>query len=208
MKKLDISKCTVGPVRTNCYFARNKETGEGFVVDPGDEKDRLLARIRSLDMECKGILLTHGHFDHIMAVNPLSRELQVPVFAFEAEKEMLENPALSMTDAYAPCTVRADRFLTDGEEFTLADIPLKVLHTPGHTPGSCCYYAPEEEILFSGDTLFCLSVGRTDFPGGSMTQMRDSLHRLLSVLPQEVVVLPGHDQPTTIGQEMRYNPFV
>lgn len=208
MKKLDILKCNVGEVWTNCYLVKNKETSEGFIVDPGAEEQKLLRKIKDFGMDCRGILLTHGHFDHIMAVNALAKELKIPVYACLYEHALLSDPSLSMTDSYDGCTITPDYELADGEEVALAGVKLKVLHTPGHTPGSCCFYIPEEDILFSGDTLFFRSVGRTDFPGGSMTQMQESLHRLLEELPEEVQVLPGHELPTTIGQEKRYNPFV
>ena len=179
-----------------------------MLVDPGDKAPKILAAIEQAGLVPAAIVLTHGHFDHIMAVNALAKELKIPVYACLYEHALLSDPSLSMTDSYDGCTITPDYELADGEEVALAGVKLKVLHTPGHTPGSCCFYIPEEDILFSGDTLFFRSVGRTDFPGGSMTQMQESLHRLLEELPEEVQVLPGHELPTTIGQEKRYNPFV
>ena len=109
---------------------------------------------------------------------------------------------------HKPCSVRPDVFLEDLQVFEAAGFSIQMLHTPGHTKGSCCYYLKDERVLFSGDTLFCGSVGRTDFPGGSSREIRESLHKLLNALPDETNVYPGHDTSTTIGYEKRYNPFV
>ena len=114
-----------------------------------------------------------------------------------------------MTDRMRkPCSICPDIFLEDLEVFEAAGFSIQMFHTPGHTKGSCCYYIQEEGVLFSGDTLFCGSVGRTDFPGGSAREIRESLHRLLNALPDDTEVYPGHDMSTTIGYEKRYNPFV
>ena len=122
---------------------------------------------------------------------------------------MLRDPVKNMTEYYrVPASFDADRYLDDNDEFTCAGFRIQVMHTPGHTVGGCCYYLPEEKILFSGDTLFCGSVGRTDFPGGSMSQIITSLHRLIDNLPEETEVYPGHNSSTTIGDEKRDNPFV
>ena len=122
---------------------------------------------------------------------------------------MLREPSVNMTDQMGKyCSIRPDVFLDDLQVFETAGFSIQMIHTPGHTKGSCCYYLKEEGVLFSGDTLFCGSVGRTDFPGGSASQIRDSLHRLLAALPDDTSVYPGHDTSTTIGYEKRYNPFV
>lgn len=206
---MDIKCQVVGNVMTNCYFAVNKEAKEYFIVDPGGEKDRLIAQMEQLEEKPTAILLTHGHFDHILAVKPLAERYQLPVYACRAEEELLGDAAWNMSsEEDIACEIKADRYLEDEEEFTASHFVLRCLHTPGHTPGSCCFYLPQEKVLFSGDTLFCGSVGRTDFPGGSMRQMLSSLHRLLDILPEDTAVYPGHDRPTTIGYEKRYNPFV
>ena len=155
------------------------------------------------------ILLTHGHFDHIMAAEELRDYYHIPIYACRAEADMLRDPVKNMTEYYrVPASFDADRYLDDNDEFTCAGFRIQVMHTPGHTVGGCCYYLPEEKILFSGDTLFCGSVGRTDFPGGSMSQIITSLHRLIDNLPEETEVYPGHNSSTTIGDEKRDNPFV
>ena len=170
MGKLELQQMVLGPVYTNCYFLKNKETGETLIVDPADSPKRIFQKV---------------------------------------EEEMLREPSVNMTDRmHKPCSVRPDVFLEDLQVFEAAGFSIQMLHTPGHTKGSCCYYLKDERVLFSGDTLFCGSVGRTDFPGGSSREIRESLHKLLNALPDETNVYPGHDTSTTIGYEKRYNPFV
>ena len=155
------------------------------------------------------ILLTHGHFDHIMAVEAVKEQYHIPVYACRQEEEMLREPSVNMTDRMRkPCSIVPDVFLNDLQVFEAAGFSVQMLHTPGHTKGSCCYYFKDEGALFSGDTLFCGSVGRTDFPGGSTADIVRSLHKLVDSLPEETEVFPGHDATTTIGYEKRYNPFV
>ena len=209
MKNLVIHTCMVGQVSTNCYLAVNSQTKELFIVDPGDQEEELIEAVIATCAVPRAILLTHGHFDHILAVEPLKTRFDLPVYACVAEKDLLMDPERNMTAAYASALkLNPDFYLKDGETYTAAGFIIRCLHTPGHTPGSCCYELPEEQVLFSGDTLFRGSVGRTDFPGGSMTQIIESIHRLVRELPAETDVYPGHDRPTTIGLETRYNPFV
>ena len=156
-----------------------------------------------------GILLTHGHFDHIMAVQAVKAEYQIPVYACRQEEEMLREPSINMTVHYGQgCSIVPDVFLEDLDVIRLAGFSVQMIHTPGHTKGSCCYYLKDEGVLFSGDTVFYGSVGRTDFPGGSTAEIVRSLHKLVDSLPEETEVFPGHDASTTIGYEKRYNPFV
>ena len=208
MDKLKISRCRVGMIQTNCYLAVNQETKQALIVDPGDEAARISRVLTGLEAEPAAILLTHAHFDHILAVNGLKKTYDIPVYALKEEEAYLQDPEANLSAVHGcPVAVKADRLLSDEEEFTAAGFRIRCIHTPGHTPGSCCYYLPEENVLFSGDTLFCGSVGRTDFPGGSMAQIVNSLHRLVEGLPEQTDVLPGHDQPTTIGEEKQFNPF-
>ena len=191
MGKLELQQMVLGPVYTNCYFLKNKETGEALIVDPADSPKRIFQKVED------------------MAVQAVKAEYQIPVYACRQEEEMLREPSVNMTDRmHKPCSVRPDVFLEDLQVFEAAGFSIQMLHTPGHTKGSCCYYLKDERVLFSGDTLFCGSVGRTDFPGGSSREIRESLHKLLNALPDETTVYPGHDTSTTIGYEKRYNPFV
>lgn len=209
MGKLELQQCVLGPVYTNCYIAKNKETGEALIIDPADSPSKIELKVNAMGARPVAVLLTHGHFDHIMGVEAVREKYQIPVYACHQEEEMLREPSVNMTDQMGKsCSIRPDVFLDDLQVFEAAGFSIQMIHTPGHTKGSCCYYLKEEGVLFSGDTLFCGSVGRTDFPGGSASQIRDSLHRLLAALPDDTSVYPGHDTSTTIGYEKRYNPFV
>jgi len=209
MKRLDLQKCIVGSVFTNCYFLKNKETEEMLIVDPGDNADRIEQKVLEMQGRPVAILLTHGHFDHIMAVKEVKEKYQIPVYACMQEEVMLAEPTINMTAVYgSACSIKPDVLLDDGQIFEAAGFSIQMFHTPGHTKGSCCYYIKDEGVLFSGDTLFCGSVGRTDFPGGSSAEIVRSLHKLVDTLPEDTEVFPGHDASTTIGYEKRYNPFV
>ena len=209
MGKLQIAHYMVGPVQTNCYFAINKETKEALVIDPGEEAARLMQQIREQGLTVAAILLTHGHFDHAGAAEELSALCNVPIYAHEAEKETLESEKLNACWMIGRKeTYRADLFVKDEQELDLAGFHIRVLFTPGHTRGGCCYYFPYENVVFSGDTLFQMSVGRTDLEGGSMSQIVRSIQEKLMPLPEQTVVYPGHGEATTIETERMYNPYL
>lgn len=206
--KSKIEQMVLGMVSTNTWFLMNEENKELLIIDPADEAERIQRKISQMGGIPKAVLLTHGHFDHMMAADNLRETYDIPVYAYESEKALLENPGANLSGAWAsPHVLHADQWVKDGEKLDLAGMHLQVFHTPGHTAGSCCYYLQEEAVLFSGDTLFAGSVGRTDFPTSSTGDMRESLHRLLAELPEETRVCPGHNEETTIGYEKRYNPF-
>ena len=158
----------------------------------------------------QGILLTHGHFDHIGAVDDLRAYFKgVQCYAGEKEEEVLENGSYNLSASWAAAlSIRADHLLRDKETLTLAGFKIKVIETPGHTKGGVCYCLSEEGVLFSGDTLFRTSVGRTDFPTGSMSQIVRSVQYLTENLPGDTVVYPGHQEITTIAYEQRFNPYL
>ena len=209
MNKLELDKCVLGVVYTNCYFLKNKETGELLLVDPADAPEKIVQKIEEMQAKPVGILLTHGHYDHILAVEDIKEKYGLKVYACSKEQEMLREPSMNMSGyGGRAASIKPDVLLNDLEVFTAAGFSVQMIHTPGHTPGSCCYYLKDEGVLFSGDTLFYGSVGRTDFPGGSTADIVRSLHKLVDNLPEETEVFPGHDASTTIGYEKRYNPFV
>lgn len=206
---MEITKLIVGMVQTNCYIVLNKEKKEAIVVDPGDDAAAIRNACQNLEVEVKAILLTHGHFDHIMAVEELRREWNVPVYACEKEKEVLSDDSLNLSDRFMGNEIhlKADVWLKDQELFELMGYRFQMIETPGHTEGSCCYYVESEKVLFSGDTLFEGSYGRVDFPTSSSRDMVHSVAQVLFDLPDDVKVYPGHMGATTIGEEKRYNPL-
>lgn len=207
--EIKIESYLVSEFGTNCYFVINNETKEMLVVDPGDNASMLIDTIEREQIKPVAILLTHGHLDHASAAEALAKEFQVKIYAHEAEKETLEDSRMNLTAAFgAAKKFRADVFVKDNEVLELIGCKIKVLFTPGHTPGGCCYYFNEQRILFSGDTLFCESVGRTDFPGGSSAALIRSIREKLLDLPDDVKVYPGHMSQTSIGTEKMYNPFI
>lgn len=208
MGQIEIKSMTLGMVATNCYLIINKETKEALLIDPADNALRISNVIEENVCTLKAILLTHGHFDHIMALNELKKRYNVPVYAHEEEEDVLKQSSLNMSGMIGQIyTAQADIYVKDGEHLKLAGLDIIVLHTPGHTKGGVCYYLSEEKVLMSGDTLFHCSIGRTDFPTGSMSQLVRSVKEQLFVLPDDVQVYPGHDSVTSIGYEKQYNPF-
>lgn len=209
MGKLRTEQKIIGMVSTNVYLGINTETKEAFIVDPADKAELLSDWIRENGASLKAILLTHGHFDHIGAAMELKREFQVPIYAMTMEKTVLDDSMLNLSGSWGkPFTVQADRLLSDGQEISVAGFELIAHHTPGHTRGGACYYIPEEQVLFSGDTIFCESIGRTDFPTGNSAELVRSVKRMLEVLPDEVKIYPGHEEATDVAHEKRFNPYI
>ena len=159
------------------------------MVDPADEAGRIRQKAEEMGGQIRAVLLTHGHFDHITAAEELRRETEAPVYAFKEEEILLADTEYNLSAGWAsPVSLRADVLVGDKEELSLAGFRIQVIHTPGHTAGSCCYYFPEEGALMSGDTLFAMSVGRTDLPTASGAAMERSIKNLLQELPGETKV--------------------
>lgn len=209
MKELKIGRIVLGMCQTNCYFVYEEGSSRVIVFDPADKGDYIFNGLKEKGFTVEAILLTHGHFDHIWGVEQLRELSGAKVYAYEGEKELCEDAYLNVSKgAGRACTVKADEYVEDGEEITAAGISCRLIATPGHTGGSCCYYFENDKILISGDTLFQESVGRTDLPTGSMSMLVRSVKEKLLPLPEEVKVYPGHGESTTIGYEKKYNPFL
>ena len=209
MGNLLIEKMVLGQVSTNCYLAVNKKTKEAILIDHADEARRIDRKIKELGLKPAAILLTHGHFDHIKAAEEIGDLHEILIYANEKEEKIMEDSLLNLSANFGePFTAVPDMLHADGQELLIAGMKIQVLHTPGHTQGSVCYYFPDEKAVFSGDTLFNGSIGRTDFPTGSMSELVRSAKEKLLVLPEEVKVYPGHGEETTIRYEKKYNPFL
>ena len=218
MGKIKIGGMVIGAVQTNCYFVYREGEKDCIVFDAPDTGKEIVRRIEGAGLHVRALILTHGHFDHIMGAQDLrtsasglaeSRgEESVKIYAPSAEKEMLSDSSYNMTAMMGtPMTVRPNEWLEDGQELEIAGIKIKVIFTPGHTPGSASFYIEEAGFLISGDTLFQESVGRTDFKGGSASTLSKSIEEKLFTLPDDTQVFPGHGASTTIGHEKKYNPF-
>ncbi|MBQ8803068.1 MAG: MBL fold metallo-hydrolase [Tyzzerella sp.] len=206
---MKIEKFVLGAMSTNTYLVENKDTKELVIVDPAACPDYMVSHVKSNGYEPKAILLTHGHFDHIMGIDKWVKEFDVPVYAYADEKEVLADSGLNLSCMLGVSyTFNKVKELQDGDVLDLVGFSFKVIHTPGHTKGGCCYYEAAEGVLFSGDTLFHQSVGRSDFPTGSMATLVRSIKEKLFCLPDDVMVYPGHNSLTCIADEKMYNPFV
>lgn len=209
MSDIKIGRMVVGAVQTNCYFLQNTDTNEVLVIDPGDKGKKIYEELTGRGLKIQAVLLTHGHFDHVMGVDEIRNLAGVSVYLGEHEEKLISNADLNVSAMFGtPYTTKVDVLVKDGEVLELAGMKIKVIHTPGHTCGGVCYYLEEEGILICGDTLFLESVGRTDFPTSSSRELTESVHEKLFTLPDDVYVYPGHGPTTTIEHEKTNNPFL
>lgn len=205
---LIIESVVVGSVGTNCYIVHKKDSEHCFVVDPGDSGDKIANYIRNQKMILDHILLTHGHFDHIQGVRDLKNAIRCEICALDIEKELLSDARMNVSAMTGrPEELEADIWLRDGQQFESAGIAMKVIHTPGHTKGSCCYFLEEQKVLFSGDTLFMESVGRADLPTGNEKDLMQSVREKVLTLPGETKVFSGHGPATSIEYEQANNLY-
>ncbi len=205
MIKIDYD--VVGMIGTNCYLIEDEASGKLAVIDPGDRSEAILSEIDKRRGRLEYVLLTHGHYDHILGVAELCERYHPTVCAAEKELMLIAEPSYNLSKKHGltirPFTV--DRPLRDGDTLMLGESEIRFMLTPGHTMGSGCYLA--DDCIFSGDTLFCTSIGRTDFATSSMTDMMQSVRRLKN-LDGDYRVFPGHDMFTTLDRERKYNPYM
>ncbi len=201
---------TVGPFQENCYIVGDEESGEGVVIDPGDEATRIALAVEQTGLAISRILITHAHVDHVRAIAPLVDEYVCPVLMHEEAGAMLRTmpqQAMMMGIRFGKVP-KVDRHIADEEVLEVGSLRLRSMYTPGHAPGHLAFYEEEQEVVFSGDALFAGSVGRTDLPGGSMEVLMRSIAERLLTLPDETRVLSGHGPGTTIARERMTNPFL
>lgn len=205
---LKLTTFAPGMVYANCYIVKDEESGDAFVVDPGAYNKRFESALREAGVEkLRYILLTHGHFDHISGVKELKENFGGEIVIHREDAECLYDKSKSLASKFffPQHDVTADVLVKDGDRLSFGGGEIEVIHTPGHTRGSVCYIL--EDIMLSGDTLFRNSIGRTDFPGGSIEEMKESLKRL-AALERNYTVYPGHAESTTLEAEKKYNPYM
>lgn len=206
---MKVERFLTGILSTNCYVAWDEQTKAAVIVDPAAYPKKMAEFLKEEGLEIQAVLLTHGHFDHIMGLDALLNDYPVPVYVHEAEKELIADPKTNLSLTYTNGYVFENAvYVTDGQKIEAAGTVFEVLFTPGHTLGGCCYYAESEHILFSGDTLFRWSIGRSDLPTGDEATLIRSIKEKLLVLPEHTVVYPGHMAATTIQTEKTANPFL
>lgn len=209
MQNIIVVTNVLGDLGTNCYTVVNTDTREAVIIDPAANADFLLKMLQNQNYDLKAILLTHAHFDHMAAVNDLKEAMpEVPVYIGVNDEELLSNCAANLSAMFAePIFVKADKTVSDGELLPMLGTTITCIEVPGHTKGGMCYYFEENKLLFDGDTLFTGSIGRSDFPTGDGELLIRSIEEKLFVLPDDVVVYPGHNSKTKIGREKAGNMF-
>jgi glyoxylase-like metal-dependent hydrolase (beta-lactamase superfamily II) len=205
---MKIIQMEVGSLGTNCYIVYCENTKKAVIIDPGGDAAKILAAVSREGLSVEAIINTHGHADHVLANVKVQEATGAPLWIHSADADMLGSGSRNLSAFLGGATScgKADRLLSDGEVLPVGDFSLTVLHTPGHTPGGISLLTGK--TVFVGDTLFAESIGRTDFPGGSYSQLINSIKAKLMVLDDEVKAYPGHGPATTIGWERRQNPFI
>ncbi len=205
---MEFFKIPTGMYAANCYIIYSEITGDGIVVDPGGDIEIILGKIEENNLSIKYIVLTHGHGDHLGGAKKLKEKLNVPVLVHEEDEELVKdaNKNLSIIMDFGPVDFNPDILLKDGDAIEFGDLKAKVIHTPGHTRGGICLKINNH--LFTGDTLFKGSIGRTDLLGGDYDNIINSIKEKILVLDDDIIVMPGHGESSTILEEKIYNPYL
>ncbi len=196
------------PIDENCTIIKNEDTKQAILIDPGSDADKILEHLE--DYKIVGILATHGHFDHVGQVATFKELSGAPFYMHKADEYLLKDELFPGFSTYvnAKTPPNPDVYLKDGDKLSIAGIDIEVIHTPGHTPGGCCFYIKSQNTLIAGDTLFRGGVGRTDLPGGSWEELAKSLRKIFSIFHKDTRVICGHYQDTTLEYEAKFNPFL
>ncbi|HOA71023.1 MAG: MBL fold metallo-hydrolase [Bacillota bacterium] len=217
---MKVHRRVVGRLQTNCYIVEDEASKKCIVIDPGGDGQGILDFIDSQGLELHSIVITHGHIDHFLDAGYIQAKTSVPVLIAEADSKFLEDPGWMRAFAGTHQMIRPAQitFVKEGDVISFGNTCLRVIETPGHSPGSVCLYWPGNQdtqdsqggpgVLFSGDLIFRLSVGRTDFPGGDAYKLVESIRNKVFTLPDDTIIYPGHDEQTTVGRERTQNPFV
>jgi len=207
MSQIKVGCLTLGMLENNTYFLHKEGEYDCIIIDPSRDGEKIVTKLREKGLTIKAIFLTHAHFDHILGVEGIKKLTNAPIYGGKDDVEGFLDPSLNQSvKINRQISIRLDHELEDGDEITVGNMTCKVIATPGHTPGGICFYFEEDNILFSGDTLFFETYGRTDFENGSAADMQRSVEKLLK-LPEETKVYPGHNDFTTIEHERKYNPL-
>lgn len=204
---MQVKTLVLGELGTNCYIVSD-EVGQAIIIDPADDADAILECVKKNHLTVLAVVLTHAHFDHMMAAEAVCTALDVPLYVGDKDGAAMTDANRNLSGWFAdttPIHISDFQVITEGESISVGEVGFTVIETPGHTPGCICLY--REGHLFVGDTLFEDSIGRLDFPGGNPQAMLKSLQRLME-LPPDTIVYPGHGPSTTIGREIRHNPYL
>jgi len=210
---MKIKKLVVGPLQANCYVVWDKDGRSAAIIDPGGDPEEIISVVDDEKLKPVVLINTHGHIDHIAANRAIKERYDIPLLIHREDSASLTDPGLNLSamgfgQLDSP---PSDRELQDGDEISVGEIMLKVISTPGHTPGGICLLisrSDQPDVIITGDTLFAGGVGRTDFPGGSWNLLMESIRNRLLSFPDETIILPGHGPHSTIGEERKSNPFL
>ena len=207
MAELKVGCLTLGMLENNTYFLHRDGEFDCILIDPAKDGELFVTKLREKGLTIKAIFLTHAHFDHLLGVEGVKKLSDALIYGGAKDEEAFLDPELNKSiEIRKNISIKLDKALQDGDEIEIGSMKCKVIETPGHTKGGVCYYFEEDGIIFTGDTLFKETVGRTDFEGGSLSEMKQSIGRLLA-LPEETKVYPGHNEFTTIAHERQFNPL-